>query len=151
MKEISYRKVEITDIPHLVELRKSQLLEEGEIAMCDITESLHNFYQTRLSDGTFAAWVAIVVGEIIATSGISFTEKPPYYSNPTGKIGIVSNMYTLPQYRRQGIAKKLLNFAITAAREHGCGVIHLTASDAGACLYQHCGFVRNENFFQLKL
>jgi hypothetical protein len=97
MKEITYRKIELTDIDRLVELRKIQLLEEGAESTCDITESLYNFYKQHLSAGTFVSWVAISENEIIATSGLTITEKPPYYSNPTGKIGIVSSMYTVPK------------------------------------------------------
>lgn len=151
MKEITYRKIELTDIDRLVELRKIQLLDEGAEAITDITESLCDFYKRHLSDNTFISWVAISDNEIIATSGLTFTEKPPYYNNPTGKIGIVSSMYTVPTYRRKGIAKKLLGLIVNEAKEYGCGVLHITASDEGAYLYQDYGFERNANFFQYKL
>ena len=148
---IEYRKLEWNDIGRFIELRKSQLLEEGAKAVADITDSLFDFYQRHLSDGTFLSWVAVSAGEIIATSGVSVVEKPPYYSNPTGRIGIVSSMYTVPYYRRQGIAKKLLGLIVDEAKNNGCGTIHLTASSMGANLYQDFGFERNKNFFQYRL
>ena len=151
MNKITYRKIGMTDIDRFIELRRIQLLEEGSEAICDITESLRDFYNRHLSDGTFVAWVAVFDNEIIATSGMSFTEKPPYYNNPTGQIGIVSSMYTVPEYRRRGIAKKLLELIVNEAKEYGCGVVYITASDEGAKLYQACGFERNSNFFQLKV
>ena len=65
----------------------------------------------------------------MAASGMSFTEKPPYYKNPTGKIGILSSMYTVEKHRRRGIARVLLKKVIDEARNYGCGVVHVTASD----------------------
>ena len=59
-------------------------------------------------------------------------------------------MYTVPEYRRQGIAKTLLGLVMDEAKSNDCGVIHITASDAGAYLYQDFGFERNNNFFQYR-
>jgi GNAT superfamily N-acetyltransferase len=150
MSAIEYRKLDWNDVDRFIELRKTQLLEEGAKAVTDITDSLFDFYKRHLSDGTFLSWVATSNDEIIATSGVSIVEKPPYYGNPTGRIGIVSSMYTVPGYRRQGIAKKLLGLVVQDAKNNGCGIIHLTASDMGANLYQDFGFERNNNFFQYK-
>ncbi|MCL2072044.1 MAG: GNAT family N-acetyltransferase [Oscillospiraceae bacterium] len=149
-QNIVYRKAEQSDIPHLVELRKLQLHDEGAEATCDITQSLSNFFTWNLANGAFVSWLAVIDDKVIATSGITFTEKPPYYNNPTGRIGILSNMYTAPEYRRCGIAKKLLELIVDEARERGYEVIQLTASDDGALLYENFGFERNSNFFQYK-
>lgn len=151
MSDITFRKLEWSDINRFIELRKLQLLEEGAEETCDITGSLLDFYKRHFEDGTFVSWVAVCDNEIIATSGMSFVEKPPYYSNPTGRIGILSSMYTLPDYRRKGVAKKLLGLVINEAKEYGCGVVHITASDLGVLLYENLGFERNSNFFQYKI
>ncbi len=57
--------------------------------------------------------------KIVGTSGISFVEKPPYYSNPSGGIGLLSSMYTDPAYRRMGIARTLLDKVVNEAK--ACG------------------------------
>ena len=88
---------------------------------------------------------------IIGTSGMSFVEKPPYFGCPSGKIGLLSSMFTDPEYRRRGIAKELLSRVIDDAREYGCGTIQITASDMGVKLYTDFGFVHNGNFMQYKL
>lgn len=151
MEEIVFRKLEWNDIDRFIELRKRQLVEEGSVVTVDLTGPLLDFYKRHLTDSTFVSWIAAVNGEIIATSGMSFVEKPPYYSNPTGRIGILSSMYTVPAYRRKGIARKLLGLVADEARAYGCAVIHLTASDMGVPLYQSFGFENNSNFFQYKL
>lgn len=82
---------------------------------------------------------------------MSFVEKPPYFGCPSGKIGLISSMYTDPSYRRRGIAKDLLTKVMDDARKYGCGAIQITASDMGVKLYTACGFVHNENFMQYNL
>lgn len=151
MKEIIFRKWELRDIAALTELRILQLTEEGAETTADITNDLSNFYQRHFADGVFVSWVATVNDKIVAASGISFTEKPPYYSNPTGRIGLLSMMYTVPAYRRMGIAKRLLGLIVNEAKDYGCGSVQITASDMGAHLYQNFGFERGGKFFQYEI
>ena len=82
---------------------------------------------------------------------MSFVEKPPYFGCPTGRIGLLSSMYTNPDYRRQGIARELLRRVVEEARAYGCGTVQITASDMGVLLYSDFGFVKNKNFMQYKL
>jgi GNAT superfamily N-acetyltransferase len=151
MSQISYRKLEKKDICKFIEMRLNQLQEEGAEALFDLAPALNEYYEKHLDDGTFISWLAIDGDEIIATSGMSFVEKPPYYSNPSGKIGLLSSMYTLKAYRRKGIAKTLLEKVIQEAKEYGCGTIQITASDMGILLYTDYGFEKTDNFMQLKI
>lgn len=82
---------------------------------------------------------------------MSFVEKPPYYGCPSGKIGLLSSMFTDKEYRRQGIAKKLLEKVVEEAKNYGCGTVQITASDMGVLLYEDFGFKRNDNFMYLPL
>ena len=47
-----------------------------------------------MADGTFVSWIAVDGENIIGTSGMSFVEKPPYFGCPSGKIGLLSSMFT---------------------------------------------------------
>nr|WP_276751197.1 GNAT family N-acetyltransferase [Treponema succinifaciens] len=60
-------------------------------------------------------------------------------------------MFTNPSYRRKGIAKELLNRVVKEAKDYGCGIVQITASDMGVKLYTDFGFVHNENSMQYKL
>jgi GNAT superfamily N-acetyltransferase len=104
-----------------------------------------------MADGTFVSWLAMDGDKIVGTSGMSFVEKPPYFSCPSGKIGLLSSMFTDPDYRRMGIAKELLSRVVKEARDFGCGTVQITASDMGVLLYTVFGFVKNGNFMQYKL
>lgn len=146
---VTYRRWEQKDIPLLIRLRLAQLKEEGVSGdEGALQKSLSAYYRRHLEDGSFAAFLAEENGEAVGSSGMSLAEKPPYYSNPTGKIGLLSGMYTLPAFRRRGIAKKLLSLAVEEARRWGCGAVQITASDKGVLLYESFGFQKNENFRQ---
>lgn len=148
---IQYRQLTKQDLNTFVDMRISQLKEEGAKEEINIKPNLLDYYHRHLSDGTFISWIAIDDEKIIGTSGISFVEKPPYFSCPSGKIGLLSSMFTHPDYRRKGIAKILLGKVVNEARNYGCSVIQITASDMGVLLYTDFGFVKNENFMYYNL
>ena len=132
-------------------MRITQLREEGATEDIDIVPALRDYYGRHMADGTFVSWLALDGDKIIGTSGMSFVEKPPYFGGPSGRIGLLSSMCTDPSYRRQGIAKELLDRVVKEAKAYGCGAVQITASDMGVKLYTAYGFVHNNNFMQYKL
>ncbi len=148
---IQYRKLTEQDISCFIEMRVVQLREEGATEDIDLTAALEDYYQRHLADDTFVSWLAVDGDRIVATSGMSIVEKPPYFSCPTGKIGLLSSMYTEKAYRRQGIARELLGRVMEEARLRGCGAVQITASDMGVYLYGSYGFIKNGNSMQYKL
>ena len=148
---IEYRKLSEKELDVFIEMRINQLREEGAKADIDLKPALLDYYMRHMKDGTFVSWIAVDGDRIIGTSGMSFVEKPPYFGCPSGKIGLLSSMFTNLAYRRMGIAKELLHRVVEEARNYGCGTIQITASDMGAKLYTAYGFVHNSNFMQYKL
>ena len=132
---VQYRKLTENDLDTFIGMRICQLREEGATEEIDLKPALFDYYKRHMADGTY---------------GMSFVEKPPYFSCPSGKIGLLSSMYTADEYRRQGIAKALLTRVVEEAREYGCGCVQITASDMGVLLYTDFGFVKNGNFMQYK-
>ena len=149
--DIRYKRLTEKELNTFIHMRINQLREEGAKEEMDLVPALKEYYTRHMADGTFVSWLAIDEENIIGTSGMSFVEKPPYFGCPSGKIGLLSSMFTDPEYRRRGIAKELLSRVIDDAREYGCGTIQITASDMGVKLYTDFGFVHNGNFMQYKL
>lgn len=149
--KIEYRRLTEKEITTFIGMRIQQLREEGAKEEIDLIHALREYYMRHMADGTFVSWLAWDGENIIGTSGMSFVEKPPYFGCPSGKMGLLSSMYTNPKYRRMGIARKLLSRVVNDAREYGCGTIQITASDMGVKLYADFGFVHNGNFMQYKL
>ena len=148
---MTYRKLTAEDLDPFIRMRITQLREEGATEQIDLVPALKDYYRRHLKDGTFVSWLAVDGEKIVGTSGMSFVEKPPYFSCPNGRIGLLSSMYTDPAYRRRGIARELLGRVLEEARAYGCGSVQITASDMGVLLYSDFGFQKNGNFMQYKL
>ena len=149
--KIDYRRLTENELDTFINMRINQLREEGAKEEIDLVPALKDYYTRHMADGTFVSWLAFDGDDIIGTSGMSFVEKPPYFGCPSGRIGLLSSMFTNPNYRRKGIAKELLSRVVNDARDYGCGTIQITASDMGVKLYKDFGFVNNGNFMQYKL
>ena len=148
---IRYQRLTENELDTFIEMRIQQLREEGATEDIDLVPALHDYYSRHMADGTFVSWLAMDGDRIVGTSGMSFVEKPPYFGCPNGRIGLLSSMFTDPDYRRMGIAKELLTRVIDEARDYGCGTVQITASDMGVLLYADFGFVKNNNFMHYKL
>ena len=152
--DIVYKKLTEDELDRIVKMRIDQLTEEyvseGKTVPenVDLETSLFDFYRKNLAAGTYVSWLALDGDKIIGTSGMSFAEKPPYFTCLTGRVGILSSMYTDPNYRRMGIATRLLDKVVDEARRYGCGTIYITASSVGVKLYESYGFKHNGNFMQ---
>ena len=149
--KIDYRRLTENELDTFINMRINQLREEGAKEEIDLVPALKDYYSRHMADGTFVSWLAFDGDDIIGTSGMSFVEKPPYFGCPSGRIGLLSSMFTNPNYRRKGIAKELLSRVVNDARDYGCGTIQITASDMGVKLYTDFGFVHNGNLMQYKL
>ncbi|MFV0527521.1 MAG: GNAT family N-acetyltransferase [Lachnospiraceae bacterium] len=151
MENLLARKAVPADSSQLVEIRLKQLEEEGAVATGDIRRYLKDFYELQLDLENFVSWVVCDDDKIIASSGITFFYKPPYFLNPTGCIGEVSNMYTEPAYRRKGIGRQLLSLLCKEAGRRGCPMIQVTASEAGKPMYMEFGFRGNDQYLKLDI
>lgn len=148
---VEYKKLTEKELGTFIEMRINQLREEGATEDVDLRPALADYYNRHMADGTFVAWLAVDGDRIVGTSGMSFVEKPPWFGCPSGKIGLLSSMFTANDYRRQGIARTLLSRVVNEAKEYGCGSVQITASNMGVLLYTDFGFVKNGNFMQYKL
>ncbi len=148
---VQYKKLTEEELSTFIQMRISQLREEGATEDIDLKPAFMDYYKRHMADGTFVSWLAVDKDHIVGTSGMSFVERPPHFGCPNGKIGLLSSMFTAKDYRRQGIAKELLSRVVKEAKEYGCSSVQITASDMGVLLYTDFGFVKNGNFMQLSL
>jgi len=95
------------------------------------------------------AWVFYVeetpVGYIVLTFGYSFE----YH----GRDSFIDELYIEPQYRRQGIGRRAIQFVEERARELGVNAIHLEVdqgNDPAAELYRRAGYNDPSRFLMTK-
>ena len=136
---IVYQKLTEDKIDTFIQMRINQLREEGATEDVDLAPALRDYYVRHMADGSFVSWLAMDGEKIVGTSGMSFVEKPPYFGCPSGKIGLLSSMFTDPDYRRKGIAKELLSRVVEEARVHGCGTVRFRSQHQTwvSCYIQH--------------
>ena len=146
---MTYRKAEILDIPELIELRKYQLIEEGGDYV-DIDLSLQAYFLSSLENHSLIVWIAEDEATIIATGGICFYQLPPTFTNPSGRIAYVTNMYTKSDYRNREIATKLLGLVVEEGRRLNYKAVRLHASSKGRSIYMKNGFEDSEGYMALK-
>ncbi len=79
-------------------------------------------------------------GSVIGCATLCYIEMMPTFSHPTGKRGHLMNVYTNAEYRRQGVAMKMMEMLIAEAKDRGVTEISLDATEAGRPLYEKCGF-----------
>ena len=87
--DIRYKRLSEAELDTFIEMRIGQLREEGATEDIDLAPALLDYYTRHMADGTFVSWIALAEDKIIGTSGMSFVEKPPYFSCPTGRIGLL--------------------------------------------------------------
>jgi GNAT superfamily N-acetyltransferase len=113
--------------------------EDEALAAAMVTS--RTFFSERLANGRYQAWlVECAPGQIVAGAGVIIFDYHSSPLDPTPKRPMVVNVYTDPPYRRQGIARKLLELIVDWCRAEGFGSILLHASDEGRSLYESMGF-----------
>lgn len=65
----------------------------------------------------------------------------------TGKTGTLMNVYTLPEYRRRGIGKKLVSMAIEDGKAWDLSYIELRATKCGYPLYKQLDFIEDKSIY----
>lgn len=79
-------------------------------------------------------------GRAVGCASVSYIDIMPTFSHPTGRRGHIMNVYTHAEYRRQGLARKMLNMLIDDAKSKGATELSLDATDQGRPLYEAMGF-----------
>jgi GNAT superfamily N-acetyltransferase len=147
-QNFTLRLATVDDIPALVDHRRrmfEDMYADGAVvrdragydAMDDAYTVLLRY---EIPAGSTRAWV-IEDGSTIAASGaLKFTDWLPRPDGQRRGLVYVHSVYTVPEYRRQGLARRLLNAMTDYCRDNGWPRITLHASDMGRGLYEDLGF-----------
>lgn len=106
-----------------------------------IAAQLEEYFPGHLGRDCFI-YLAEEQGAAIACAFLIVSEKPANPSFPTGKIGTLMNVYTLPAHRRKGYASALAERAIADSKQMGLSYLELKATKDGLPLYQKLGFLQ---------
>ena len=147
-------KANATDIDELVELRIAYLTEDNgaldRVVEESIRTDLPGYYASHLGKDLHA-YAIREGGRIASCAFLIVVEKPMSPAFMSGKTGIVLNVYTRPESRRQGHARKLMEAMLADAKAMDLAVIELKATVDGYPLYRSVGFADdNSKYHQMK-
>lgn len=132
----------------IIVLHAANKLSDDE-DMSVVEKESYEYYRRALETGEHIAYLVYDNGAFVGAGGVSFYQVMPTYHNPTGKKAYIMNMYTAPEYRRQGIAFQTLDLLVKDAKEQGVLQIALEVTDMGRPLYERYGFVKMEDEMEL--
>ena len=144
------REANLNDAKILAEYRYRQLLEEEDqfnleaIVPKDFITILVEYFNQHLETENFIQVVFEDEGLIVATGAIILYQFPPSFDLSHGLKAYVTNMYTLPKYRKNGLASKILEELKAHAKQKGAQAMWLGASPMGEPVYLKSGFVKTE-------
>lgn len=87
---------------------------------------------------------------VIGCASMSFIRVMPTFDHPTGIRAHLMNVYTRSEYRRQGIARRMVELLIGKTWEKGATEISLDATASGRPLYERMGFIDSTECMVLK-
>ena len=95
----------------------------------------------RMETGEYLAWFAVAPDQSVAAGlGLWLMDWAPHMVGPGTPRANILNVYTQPAHRRQGLARALMDTALTWCRQNGIRTIILHASHEGRPLYESLGF-----------
>ena len=140
---------ELTTVGHecvdeLIELRMAYLVADfGELAAQDeasIRAALPSYFERHLERDLIAFVARDKSGAIASVALLLVSEKPANPRFVNGQIGTVFNVFTVPEYRRQGLAGQVMGELLAHARALNLDLVELNATDEGYPLYRSLGF-----------
>ncbi len=107
----------------------------------EYSEDIVNNSREYFLNGNQTTVLVLDGDKVIGCASMSYMTIMPTFSHPTGKRAHLMNVYTNPSYRRQGIARKMVNMLIDDAWSKGATEISLDATKLGRPLYESMGFI----------
>ena len=154
---IQYKIATSEDIAELVVIRLEMLREVNFLSKdYPFSEDFYSYSRNYFLNGQHTTVLAVDEkdeenGKTIGCATLCYMEFMPTFSHPTGKRSHLMNVYTAPDYRGQGIARRMVEWLLEEARRRGVTEISLDATTSGRPLYRKLGFQDSEECMVLVL
>jgi GNAT superfamily N-acetyltransferase len=141
---VLYRIATAVDLPELAAMRWDFRLEEAPGTPAHDRDTFlracGSFLQQGLDDQRWAYWIAATDTQILAHIFIQRIPKVPKPNRLDDALGYVTNVYTRPAYRNQGIGTKLMAHVLRWAADQDLESLIVWPSAASTRFYQRAGF-----------
>jgi GNAT superfamily N-acetyltransferase len=138
------RRASVDDVATIVAHRRA-MFQEMRSADADVLDDMAARFgpwvEEKIAAGEYLGWFAVAEdGSIAAGAGLWLMDWPPHVVGRGQWRGNILNVYTEKPFRRRGLARHLVEVAMTWCREHDVDTVVLHASDAGRPMYEEMGF-----------
>jgi GNAT superfamily N-acetyltransferase len=140
-----YRPVTLADLDLVCRHRHEMFKASGrsDEALAPMSAAFRGWLEPRLASGDYFGWIAADGGAPIAGLGMMVIDWPPHPSHPTQAArGYILNVFVEPERRGQGIAKALMDLAMTEGRRRGLQYMILHATTQGRPMYENLGWAQ---------
>ena len=150
---IQYKIATSEDIAELMAIRLEMLREVNDLPPdYAFSEDFCTYSRDYFLSGQHTTVLAVEeYGKAIGCATLCYMELMPTFSHPTGRRAHLMNVYTAPDYRGQGMARRMVEMLIEEARRRGVTEISLDATASGRPLYRKLGFRDSEECMVLTL
>ena len=146
------RKATANDLEIVLEMRYATLRDvcglKGDYSFTESFKSISRAYFANEDQTTILAFDG---EEPIGCATICYQFLMPTFDHPTGKRAHVMNVYVDKKYRRQGIARKMMEILLDEAKDRGVTEISLDATEKGRLLYEVMCFKASKECMVLNL
>jgi GNAT superfamily N-acetyltransferase len=144
------------DAGHLADDRVALFLESGPTlspeTVAELRAATERTIREGLARGQVRGWIATDPdGTWLGSAVVSVVRRLPTPGNLAGTEAYLAQMYVVPEGRRKGIGRALLDCATADGRKSGIPVMRLRTTEAGRSLYAGYGFGDLADVMQLAL
>jgi GNAT superfamily N-acetyltransferase len=146
VKAVRLRRATVQDLDLLVRHRRRMWEDIGgfTLAQLDAADPVYRRWaRARLRSGTLVGWVAVVDGVAAASGCVWIQPVQPHPRWARGLQPYLLSMFTEPEQRGRGLAKRIVKAATEWCRTQGYPRFALHASDAGRPIYEGLGWARS--------
>jgi GNAT superfamily N-acetyltransferase len=144
MADFVIRPASVADAETILAHRRAMFLEMGYPdgdAMNRMCQAFRPWLARKMEAGEYLAWFAVDSDGAVASGlGLWLMDWPPHMLGPGRWRANILNVYTRPESRRNGLARRLMDTAMEWCRVNKLSTVILHASDVGRPLYTSMGF-----------
>jgi GNAT superfamily N-acetyltransferase len=141
--DVQIRPATLADLPEILRHRRGMYEAMGYSdanALSSMLSTSEPYLTIALADGTFRGWLAVVGNRAVAGGAILINPWPSHPYDLECRRATILNVYVDPDFRRKGIARRLMQTMIAWCQKEAFAAVYLHASKDGRPLYEGLGF-----------
>jgi ribosomal protein S18 acetylase RimI-like enzyme len=142
-QEVVIREATLNDVAEIVRQRRAMYLDmdyPDSPALSAMVSTCEPYLLEALPKGSFRGWLAVLNERIAGGGAVVISPWPSHPYDLECRRATILNVYVYPEFRRQGIARRLMQTMIECCRQQRFATVFLHASRDGRHLYESFGF-----------